>query len=165
MNDYICKIATLDDIIQKYDMEIKGCDDSTKLTEWKQIAIERYKSKSTITYIGLLNNNIISECSATLNPSVIDNGLDLSNSDTAYLHGFYTHKEYQDQGYFSLLFKYMINDLKKRGYKKVTLGVVSDDEKNKMIYNKYGFTNYIKTVRETSDAGDIVKVEYYWKKI
>lgn len=42
----------------------------------------------------------------------------------------------------------MIEDLKSRGYEKVTLGVKHEEEKNKAIYNKYGFTEHIKDAQE-----------------
>ena len=38
----------------------------------------------------------------------------------------------------------MINDLKQRGYKKVTLGVEPTELENKQIYFHYGFNEHIK---------------------
>ena len=77
----------------------------------------------------------------------------------------YILKEYQGQGYFSKLFKYMIEDLKRKGYKRVTLGVETTEIKNKQIYNKYGFNNYIKADKETYPDGHEIEVEYYSKQL
>ena len=87
------------------------------------------------------------------------------DEQTAYLSAFRTNKEYQGQGYFSRLFKFMIEDLKKRGYKKVTLGVEPTEEKNKAIYNKYGFTEHIKNAKEVYPNGITINVEYYGKSL
>ena len=59
----------------------------------------------------------------------------------------------------------MLDDLKKLGYKKVTLGVEPDDIKNKEIYKKYGFTEYIKTSNEVNPDNTTMLVEYYRKDI
>ena len=59
----------------------------------------------------------------------------------------------------------MIDYLEKRGYKRVTLGVEPEELKNKTIYKKYGFTNYIKTCKETYPDGTEIEVEYYSKTI
>ena len=57
----------------------------------------------------------------------------------------------------------MIKDLKNRGYTKVTLGVEPEEEKNKAIYTKYGFTEHIKNAQEIYPDGTIIEVEYYGK--
>ena len=59
----------------------------------------------------------------------------------------------------------MIDDLKRRGYKKVTLGVEPCETKNKAIYQKYGFKEHIKDAKETYPDGTIIDVEYYGKNI
>ena len=103
--------------------------------------------------------------SATLKASSVGNSEDLVNENTAYLHGFFTEGEYQNKGYFSKLYKFMINDLISRGYTNVTLGVEEPEVKNKAIYSKWGFTEYIKTVPETYSDGSVIPVEYYRKKL
>jgi hypothetical protein len=59
----------------------------------------------------------------------------------------------------------MIEDLKQRGFKRVTLGVEPEEEKNKAIYFKYGFTNHIKDAKEVFPDGTTIDVEYYGKDI
>ena len=166
MGNYICKIATLDDIIKKHDYEIANAtDDKSNWIIWKEKAIEKYKKGLSITYMGLLDDEIICECTAAVDPSIVQNSEGLVNDKTAYLFAFRTNTEHQGQGYFSILFKYMIEDLKSRGYEKVTLGVEPEEEKNKIIYNKYGFTEHIKDAQEIYPDGTTIDVEYYGKKI
>ena len=59
----------------------------------------------------------------------------------------------------------MLDDLKKRGYEYVTLGVEPLEERNKEIYKHYGFTDYIKNGKEIYPDGTIIEVEYYRKKL
>ena len=166
MEKYVCKIATLEDIIKKHDYEIeKAVEDKSNWIIWKEKAIEKYNKGLSITYMGLLNDEIICECTAAINPTIVQNAEGLVNDKTAYLFAFRTNEEYQGKGYFSILFKFMINDLISRGYEKVTLGVESEEEKNKAIYNKYGFTEHIKDAQEIYPDGTTIDVEYYGKKL
>ena len=47
----------------------------------------------------------------------------------------------------------MIDDLRHKGFTKATLGVEPVEEKNKDIYTHYGFTEFIKTVRNINPVG------------
>ena len=59
----------------------------------------------------------------------------------------------------------MIEDLKKRGYTRVTLGAEPCEVRNMMIYFKYGFTTYLKTAYESYPDGEKIMVNYYSKEI
>ncbi len=166
MNDYICKIATIDEMNKKWDYEInKATIDKDNYIIWKKDNIERFQKGLIIPYYGLLNDEIICECTAIIDASIVKNQSDLVNKNTAYLSAFRTKEEYQGKGYFSKLFKYMIDDLKKRGYEYVTLGVEPEELKNKAIYEHYGFTELVKKSIEVYPDGTKIKVEYYKKKI
>ena len=166
MSNYVCKIATLEDIIKKYDYEIKkAVDDKDNWIIWKQKAIERFNKGLAITYMGLLDDEIISECTASIDPSIVQNPDGLIDPKTAYLFAFRTNENHQGKGYFSILFKFMINDLISRGYERVTLGVEPKEEKNKAIYFKYGFNEHIKDAQEVYPDGTTIDVEYYGKKL
>ncbi|MBQ4030789.1 MAG: GNAT family N-acetyltransferase [Bacilli bacterium] len=165
MNNYICKIATLKDMNIKWDYEIDHADDKDNWIIWKEKAIKCMKYGAQIPYYGYLDNKIICEATASLTPDIVQNGEGLVDDETAYLTAFRTIDEYQGKGYFSRLFKYMINDLKKRGYKRVTLGVEPSEVKNKAIYTKFGFTTKVKEGIETYPDGTEIEVEYYSKDI
>lgn len=55
----------------------------------------------------------------------------------------------------------MIDDLKSRGYKKVTLGVESVQTNNLKIYQHLGFNKFIKSAQETYPDGTAIDVDYY----
>ena len=57
----------------------------------------------------------------------------------------------------------MENDLKKRGFKYLTLGVEPCEIRNIQIYFKWGFIKYIKTHYEYYSSSEKVIVNYYEK--
>ncbi len=165
--EYICRIPTLEEMNRKWDYEIDHAEENEKFnwTEWKKSALERAKNNQTITYYGFLDNEIICETTAAIDSKIVENSDDLIDESTVYLFAFRTVDKYQNQGYFSKLFKYMTEDLKKRGYTRATLGVEPTEIKNKAIYTKYGFTKHIKTCYEVYPDGTKVKVDYYSKDL
>lgn len=162
---YICKIPNEEEMNIKWDYEIDNATDKDNWIIWKEKAIKCFKYGAQIPYYGLLDNNIICEATASLTPDIVQNGEDLVDDHTAYLTAFRTNKEYRGQGYFSKLFKYMIKDLKDKGYTKVTIGVEPTELTNKAIYQKYGFTKLIKTGVEEYPDGTKIDVEYYSKEL
>ena len=95
----------------------------------------------------------------------VQNSENLVSLYTVYLCAFRTVSEYQGKGYFSKLFQYMIDDLRKRGFRRATLGVETDERKNREIYRHYGFTQYIKQAAEVYPDGSMIQVDYYAKNL
>lgn len=167
MSNFTCKIASLSDIEKRWDTLIKNHPDSHNWSIWKNNTITNNKNNYRISYYGYLDGLIISEATAIISPldTTIPNSEKLISKDMAYLTGFRTDSKYQNKGYFSKLYKYMEEDLKNRGFTKLSLGVEPQEVKNMMIYFKYGFTNYIKTATETYPTGKTITVNYYYKEI
>lgn len=162
MKEYICKIATVDEIERKWNYEIKiNWRRKSVLKMLKIETIERVKSGQAITYYGILNGKIICQTTAMFDKNIIQNSDGLVGIKTAYLCNFSTVKKHQGKGYFSKLFTFMINDLKNRGYKKVTLGVEPNEMKNLKIYQHLGFNEYIKSAQEIFTDGKVADVDYY----
>ena len=165
---YICKIATVEEVSKMFDLKIEHADDKIEMEnqkKWKQDAINDIKTNSRIVYHGILDGKAICEATAAIEKEKFQNSNGLIDDETAYLLAFRTDDEYQGQGYFSKLFNFMIDDLKKRGYKKVTVGVEPEETKNKNIYNHYGFTKHIKTEYDYFPDGTTILVEYYSKDL
>lgn len=165
MKEYICKIASLDEIETKWNFEISNHKNNENWIIWKNEAIERFTNGQSITYYGVLNGKIISEATAMFENAIVQNSENLVDENTAYLCAFRTVKKHQEKGCFSKLFRFMIDDLKDRGYTKVTLGVEPSDKKNLAIYQKYGFSEYIKSAQEKYPDGTIIDVDYYGKSL
>lgn len=172
-SNYFCKIASLNELINKCDYEIKKHPNNNMWIVFKNRAVKNYKEGNTIVYIGILDNEIICEATAYIKTDAfkgdIANYDGLLTDEMVYLSGFRTNKEYESKGYFSKLFKFMQNDLKKRGYKKISLGVEPCEIRNIQIYFKWGFTNYLKTTIEYLPSKDEksleITVNYYYKEI
>lgn len=164
MNSYICKIASLEEMDNKWDYEIAHAgDDRENWIIWKKSSIENAQKGKLLPYYGILDGQIISEATAILDSSIAQNSDGLVDERTAYLSAFRTIDEHQGKGYFSKLFRYMLEDLKDRGYEKVTLGVEPEEAENKEIYFHYGFTEHIKNGVEVYPDGTKIDVEYYGK--
>lgn len=164
MKEYMCEIATVDEMETKWNYEIKK-NKNPNWKIWKAEAIEHVKSGQSIVYYGILNGQIICEATAMFDKSIVQNGDGLVDEKTSYLCAFRTVEKYQGKGSFSKLFRFMINDLKSRGYEKVTLGVEPDETNNLKIYQHLGFNEFIKSAQETYPDGTVIDVDYYGKSL
>lgn len=163
--NYECVIASKDLIIKKWNEEIKRHNNSDMWKKFKEESLNNLDTR--IVYMGLLDGKIITECTAIIS----SNDLNLQNKEKlvgnkrAYLTAFRTFKEFESKGYFSKLYKFMENDLKKKGFKYLTLGVEPSEVRNINIYFRWGFTNYIKSCYEYYPDGSKVLVNYYEKDL
>jgi GNAT superfamily N-acetyltransferase len=165
MNNYVCKIATLDEVAAMFDFYIEHDNQRENWIKWKKDALYNQSNGNTINYHGLLDGKVICECTAAIATTNIQNAEGLIDENTAYLLAFRTLPEYRGKGYFTPLFDFMLDDLRNRGYKKVTLGVEPKELKNKAIYDHYGFTEYIKSSKEVNPDGTVIEIEYYGKTL
>lgn len=164
MKRYICKIASVDEVITKWNYEIKKQKRKQKksaLELVKNNAVENIKNGQAVIYYGKLNDKIICQATAMFDEDIIQNSDGLVGTQTVYLCNFSTDKKYQGKGYFSKLFKFVIEDLKNKGYTKYTLGVEPKEIKNLQIYRHFGFNKLIKSGQETYPDGTIIDVDYY----
>ena len=166
MDNYVCKIASIEDIASMFDYYIEtDIDEKENWIKWKENALDNNKNNRSINYHGVLNGKIICESTAAISKEGYQNSDDLIDDKTAYLLAFRTLPEYRNKGYFSKLFNFMISDLKSRGYERVTIGVEPEEIRNKEIYKHYGFTEHIKDCDEINPDGTVIKVEYYSKNL
>ncbi len=163
---YLCKIASLEEMNRKWNYEIENhVDDRENWLIWKENFLENFKRGDIIPYYGILDGGIICEATAMLSPEIVQNSEDLVGESIVYLSAFRTVEEYQGKGYFSRLMRFMLDDLKKRGYRRATLGVEPTEEINKKIYAHYGFNEHIKSATETYPDGTVIDVDYYGKSL
>ena len=155
MNNYVCKVADRDELIKrwKYLVEIHPVNNIWE--KFKDNALNNFDNDNTISYVGILDGEIICELTAYIKEEAfiddIDDYDDLLNDDRCYLAAFRTNKEYQGNGYFSLLFDYVVEDLKSRGYKELSLGVSPEEVRNMEIYFHLGFRDYIKSTTQDNE--------------
>lgn len=174
MENFICKVANREELLKRWDYLIEIHPGNNKWVKFKENALKHYDEKSTISYLGFLNNEIICEATAYIKNSAfigdISEPSGLLSDSMAYLAAFRTNKEFEGKGYFSKLYKFVENDLKEKGYTELSLGVGPEAVRNMEIYFHLGFRNYIKTVIEnelsenqSSKQEDVII--FYKKKI
>lgn len=171
MDNYKCKIGNLDDMNKKWDYEIERHPGDISWKTYKDKFIDSFNKGNRTSYYGVLNDKIICETTAIINKEEVPQLKEIMDDNTAYLCAFRTIKEYEGKGYFRELYNFMEQDLKRRGYTKLALGVEPSEVRNIQIYFKLGFTNYIKTDNEeyekSTEDGENEKaiVNYYYKEI
>lgn len=167
MENYICKVATPEEIAKQFDFWIEvNSEQRDNWMVWKEKEVNNAELGRIIAYYGDLDGKTICEtyariCSEDFNDpeGIVEEG------KIAYLFAFRTVKEYEGQGYFSKLFDYMIEDLKKRGYEKVTLAVEPTEIRNYEIYKHKGFNEHIKTDIDVYPDGTKIDVRYLGKAL
>ena len=171
---YCCKEASRNELIKRWEY-LTSINPGNKWIEFRKNALKHYDEKSTISYLGILNDEIICEATAVIKDSAFIGDINepsglLSNS-MCYLAAFRTNKEYEGKGYFRRLYDFVEKDLKERGYTELSLGVGPEAVRNMEIYFHLGFREYIKTViqYEPSENDPAVQEEdviiFYKKKI
>lgn len=155
MNNYVCKIADRDELIKRWKYLIEIHPVNNIWEKFRDNALNNFDNDNTISYIGILNGEIICELTAYIKEEAfiddIDDYDDLLSEDRCYLAAFRTNKEYEGQGYFSLLFDYVVEDLKSRGYSEISLGVGPHEVRNMEIYFHLGFRDYIKSTTQDNE--------------
>lgn len=64
--------------------------------------------------------------------------------ETAYLCAFRVREDYRGKGIGSKLLREVLDSLKAAGFKKATIGVGPDEERNIRLYRRFGFTEKVK---------------------
>ena len=162
--EYICRIASLEEMNRKWDYEIRQHPGTENWTVWKGEAIESFRTGRSIPYYGILEGTVICEATAVLYPDIPENSWEI-NGQTVELCAFRTIKDYRGKGYFSKLMRFMLKDLKERGYTRAVVGVEPEEKLNREIYRHWGFTEHICTGNETYPDGTVIDVEFYGRQL
>lgn len=72
MQNFVCKIASVDEMERKWNYEIKK-HKNPNWKIWKAESIERVRKGQSIAYYGILNDKIICETTAMLDKSMVQN--------------------------------------------------------------------------------------------
>lgn len=150
---------------RKWDAEIVQHPNEPNWPLWKAANLERLAQGRILPYYGIRNGEIICEATAMLSEKDVQNPEGQVDESTVYLAAFRTAEKFQGKGYFSRLFRFMEQDLKARGYSKLTLGAEAEDAKNRSLYSHLGFREWIKSARERWPDGTEIAVDYYGKTL
>lgn len=94
--NYICKIASKEEIAKKFDYEISiHKEDEDNWIKWKEEALNIPDGKR-IVYYGILDGKIICEATAAISKDACQNSDGLVDEKIAYLFAFRTDIENRD---------------------------------------------------------------------
>ncbi len=162
---YVCKIASDDEVIAKWDALAAQHPGEPNWVVWKAETLNDVRSGKNIPYYGILDGDIICEAYATPGYDPAEEGGAAPVPGTVYLSAFRTVPEYRGNGYFSRLMAFMLADLKQKGFARATVGVEPEEQENKEMYLHWGFTELIYTGTCTYPDGETIEVEYYAKAL
>ena len=159
--NYFCKIASLEEMHQRWDDEIARHAEKRNWIVWKDEAIAHFRAGTSLPYYGILDGQIICEATAVLRPGFAQPG----GEKAVELCAFRTVPEHRGDGYFSKLMDFLQRDLREKGYTLAVVGVEPHEARNKAIYRHWGFTALLCTGSETYPDGTVIAVEYYAKPL
>ncbi len=166
------RIATISEIQEKWNYEIKNHPDDNRWMIWRNVAIANVKRGNRLCFYGFLNDEIIAEGTAVISQN--DTGLENKEfvfNDAAYIEAFRVNKEHRGKGYFSRLFCFMEKHLQGLGFKNLILGVEPDETRNLEIYKHLGFDKFLAEKiekyppKKEGEEGEEYLVHYYLKEI
>jgi len=165
-NQYVMKIASIEELEKSFDEKIASNPTNEHIIAQKMRRMTDAKNNTKLFFFGYLGGEMITEANATISTDdVHTQNIDkIMNEKTAYLSAFVTKEEFRGKGYFSRLYRFMEQELKKMGFEYLTLGVESDDAQNKARYHNWGYTELIYKGSEEFDDVKI-DVEYYRKNL
>lgn len=156
------RIATVDEVAKQFDWLIDTHENKEQWQEWKNCFIRRINNGTYVPYYGFIGDTCICEAYAVYKTTNIP---ELTENNKIYFTAFRTRPEYRNQGYFSKLYRFMLDDLQKKGYNTFTIGVESTELENKLRYTHWGFTKYITSEVDEYSDGSMHIIEYYEKVI
>ena len=162
---YVCKIASMDEVNEKWDTLVREHPDDPNWAVWKKDIIAEISAGGELPYYGIFDGKIICEAYAVPNYTPGKDDAGLREEGTAYLSAFRTVKEYRGKGYFSRLLRFMLEDLRQKGFVRAVLGVEPCEVLNKQMYLHWGFTGKLYTGTCTYPDGTVIEVEYYGKTL
>ena len=160
---YVCKVASPDEMERKWDYEISLHADRKNWIVWKSEALEGARTGRSIPYYGILDGTVI--CEATAVPDPDFGAADGESSRCVELCAFRTNQEYRGKGYFSRLMDFLQEDLKRKGYTKAVVGVEPEETLNREMYHHWGFTEYLCSDTETYPDGTVIHVDFFGKAL
>ena len=93
-----------------------------------------------VVYIYKINDEFIGEIAYVFNMNDADYTIP---NQRIYISRLIVKKEYRNQGIGGILIDYILDEIKKMGYKEATIGVDKDNVTALHLYKKKGFTNIL----------------------
>jgi len=151
MHEYKYKIATLEELERRWDINIANNIGDNRWVDWKAIAIENHKNNKCTTFVVLYGEEPIGE--GTLIPTL----------QSVEINGLRIDKQHEGKGHISKLVKIMEQYAKDEGYKTATIGVEPKETRNLAIYLHWGYNTFVKL--EISNMKEEEGLVLYYSKL
>ncbi|MDD4111386.1 MAG: GNAT family N-acetyltransferase [Clostridia bacterium] len=164
MKEYNYRLATIEDLNNVWDKEIKQNSDDKRYIEWKKTFIKNNVENKCKSFVISQGNKIIGQGTLILSSDCFDqkgrsslcNGKDKGNISALRID-----KEYEGQGHISKLIKVIENYAKQIGLTYLTIGAEAKESRNLSIYLHWGYNKFLMYEIDKSNS----LILFYGKKI
>ena len=160
----IYRMATIADLENVWDKDIRNNTDDVRYIRWKKEYIDYNLKDEAKTFVAVNDSgDVIGQITLILKPSVkavngkekLCDGVSICN-----MNAFRCDKEYEGQGHISKLVKLAESYAKSSGYTYITIGSEARETRNLSIYFHFGYVEYL-----MSEMDDTQLVLYYGKHL
>ena len=106
MKEFVCRTASREELLKRWEYLVAIHPGDSRWVGFRENALKHYDEKSTISYMGFLDGEIICEATAYVDNSAflgdIHDPSGLLNDTMSYLAAFRTNQEYEGQGYLKV---------------------------------------------------------------
>ena len=122
--------------------DYKKCNNiwNMKKCEFTEKFRKEIEDGNRVVFIYKINDEFIGEITYVFDMN--DSDYTIPNQ-RIYISRLIVKKEYRNQGIGGILIDYILEEIKKMGYKEVTIGVDKDNVSALHLYQKKGFTNIL----------------------
>ena len=163
----IYRLATLEDLNNVWDKDIKRNPDDNRWKRWKKEYIDYNNKGEAKTFVAIDNNEVIGQITVILKTNVkavkgkekLCDGKFIAN-----MNAFRCDKCYEGKGHISKLVKLGEKYARSLGYKYITIGSEAREVRNLSIYFHFGYTEFLFSELDDEEENAPL-VLYYGKKI
>jgi GNAT superfamily N-acetyltransferase len=143
------RIATRADFDALWDRNMAEDPGEPMWPIWRARFRQRIDLGQAITFCVVVDGEPVGEGTLELNtgkdPRLCD------GRENAYLAALRIRKDFEGQGHISRLVRMMEDHAKKLGFQRITIGVEESEERNRAIYEHWGYVNLIMEVLEDGE--------------
>ena len=163
----IYRLATLEDLNNVWDKDIKRNSEDDRWKRWKKEYIDYNNRGSAKTFVAVDNNEVIAQITVVFKQDVkAVKGKDklCDGKSIANMNAFRCDKEYEGQGHISKLVKLGEEYARSICYSYMTIGSEARETRNLSIYFHFGYTEFLFSELDDSEE-DCPLVLYYGKEL
>ena len=164
----IYRMATLSDLNNVWDKDIKDHPSDPRYIRWKKEYIDYNNNNEAKTFVAINeDNNVVGQITVVLKTNVkaVKGKEKLCDGESVCnMNAFRIDKNEEGKGHISKLVKMGEEYARSLGYKYITIGSEAKESRNLAIYLHFGYTEYLMCELDDSEE-DSPLVLYYGKSL